>query len=153
MLSNLYNKTYTIINRIPRDENTVAAGSYVKHKLDMCSKRGGVYDKSSGTMVYKDNSWTAYIGDWEDYRPPHWLEGGYYQISEEEKADYFTVAVGDLLIFSDITDEVPANLNEFNALKEKYKDIGGIISSVEVFIQYKTNGEPWKTNHIEAIKG
>lgn len=152
-LSNLNNQVFTLINRVPRDKDTVATGSYVKHTLKNCGKKDGIYDRSSGTMAYAANTWTAYIGDWEGYKPPHWLEDGYYTISEEEKADCFTVAVGDLLIFADIPDEAPMSLNEFNAMKEKYKDMGGIISSVEVYIQYKLSGEPWKTNHIEAIKG
>lgn len=152
-LSDFNNQVFTLINRVPRDTETSATGSYIKHVLKNCGKKSGIYDRASGTMAYSANSWTAYLYDWKAYKPANWLDGGYYQMSAEEKANYFTVAVGDLLIFADIQDEKPATLNEFNAIKERYKDIGGIISSFEVYIQYKPNGEPWNTNHIEAVKG
>ena len=70
-----------------------------------------------------------------------------------DKGNFYTANVGDLIIFADIPDEVPETISEFTALTQKYKDIGGIISGVNVFINYKPDGTPWKTNHIELIKG
>ena len=104
-------------------------------------------------MVYKANSFTAFIYDWEQYKAPHWLEGGYYLLPDDKKSDFFTANTNDLIIFADIPDEAPTTTTEFTALTQKYKDIGGLISGVNVYINHKPNGEPWRTNHIELIKG
>ena len=152
-LSNLAGEIFTIINQIPESSHVSTRKQWIKNKLVNCGKRDGIYDQSSGTMAYKANTWTAYIYDWQNYRPPHWLEKGYYSLAEEEKTGFFTVAVGDLIVFADIPDDVPTNISEFNALKKKYESMGGIITGQEVYINYKPDGKPWRTNHIEAIKG
>ena len=104
-------------------------------------------------MVYKANTFTAYIYDWEQYKSPNWLNGGYYALADKDKGNYFTVNIGDLIVFADIPDTVPTTLQEFQTLVTKYKDNGGTVSSAQAYINYKSNGTPWKTNHIEAIKG
>ena len=152
-LSNLNNQVFTIINQIPTSQTISTKVAWEKYKLTDCGKRDGLYDKSSGTMAYKANTWTAYIGGWQEYKTPTWLDGGYYALPDDEKVEHYTANVGDLLIFSDITDEAPATLQEFTALRDKYKDMGGIITGQEVYVNYKPNGTPWKTNHIELIKG
>lgn len=53
--------------------------------------QNGIYDRTSGSMVYKANTFTAYINDWEVYRPPNWLDGGYYVLSDDEKENCFTI--------------------------------------------------------------
>ena len=150
-LSNLNGQVFTIINQIPTSATVSTKTVWKKYKLTNCGKRDGLYDKSSGTMAYRANTWTAYIGNWQQYKPPTWLDGGYYALSD--KTGVYTANVGDLLIFADIPDEVPTTLQEFIALRDKYKDIGGIITGQEIYINYKPNGTPWKTNHIELVKG
>ena len=151
--SNLNGQVFTIINQIPTSQTVTTKIAWKKYKLTDCGKRDGLYDKSSGTMAYRANTWTAYISDWQQYKPPTWLGGGYYALSDNEKAEYYTANVGDLIIFADVADTTPTTLQEFNALRDKYKDIGGVITSQEVYIKHKPNGTPWKTNHIELIKG
>lgn len=153
ILSNLSHETFTIINQIPQAPNIATKIKWKKYTLKGCDKKDGLYDKSSGTMVYKTNSFTAYIYDWLHYKKPNWLEDGYYAMADIDKGNFYTANVGDLIIFADIPDEVPETISEFTALTQKYKDIGGIISGVNVFINYKPDGTPWKTNHIELIKG
>ena len=152
-LSNLNGQVFTIINQIPTSQTVATKTAWKVYRLTDCGKRDGLYDKSSGTMAYKANTWTAYINDWQQYKPPTWLADGYYALSDAEVAEHYTANVGDLLIFEDITDEAPTTLKEFTALRDKYKDIGGIITGQEVYVNYKPNGTPWKTNHIECIKG
>lgn len=152
-LSNLHRETFTIINQIPQSASIATKTAWKKHILTKCGKQNGLYDKSSGTMIYRANSWTAYIFDWQGYKQPNWLDGGYYMLSDEEKDNYFTANVGDLLIFGEIPDAAPTTIQEFNALATKYKDNGGIITGNEVYINYKPDGTPWKMNHIELIKG
>ena len=152
-LSDLNGQVFTIINQIPQSQTVATKTAWKKHTLTDCGKRDGLYDKSSGTMLYRANAWTAYIQNWQRYKKPNWLDGGYYALTEDEKEEYFTVNVGDLLIFADIPDAAPATLQEFNVLRDKYKDMGGVITGAEVYISYKPNGTPWATNHVEAIKG
>lgn len=151
-LSDLDTDIFTIINQIPSSQTIATKTAWKKHRLVKCSKKDGIYDKSNGQMAYKANTWTAYIKDWQSYRKPLWVDGGYYTLTENDKDKYFTVNVGDLLIFADIADNAPLSIQEFNALKDKYKDCGGVITGTEVYINYKNNGEPWRTNHIEVIK-
>ena len=153
MLSNLKSEIFTIINQIPQSEEVATKKEWRKHTLNCCGKTDGILDKSSGTMIYKANSFTAYIFDWQKYLPPNWLDGGYYALSADEKCSFYTVNVNDLIIFADIPDDAPTTTAEFIALTQKYKDIGGLISGVNVYVNYKLDGTPWRTNHIELIKG
>lgn len=138
-LSDLKGCVFTLIHQ-------AGAEKWMLFRLFDCGKRDGVFDRSGNQMVYRANSWTAFLGDWERYRKPG-------QLSEEEsKKGFFTVSPGDLLIFSDVADGVPTSIREFSALREKYRNNGGVISSVEVYIRYRPDGTPWKTNHIEVMR-
>ena len=76
MLSNLNHETFTIINQIPQAANVATKIKWKKYTLKNCDKRDGLYDKSSGTMVYKSNSFTAYISDWQHFKKANWLKDG-----------------------------------------------------------------------------
>ena len=149
-LSKLMNKTFTIINRIPTSDRNAHIAEYKKYTLYGCDVQDGFFDKSSGTMVYKSNVWTAWVGDWQHYKPPTWTDGGYYN---DAKDGYYTANNGDLLIFADIPDAAPTNEQEFQKLTVKYKNMSGLIITARAYINYKANGKPWKTNHIELTKG
>lgn len=152
-LSNLNNKTFTIINRIPISCDNAQIAEYHKCKLKGCDVRNSFADKTSGTIVSKANTWTAYVSDWEHYKAPVWHKGGFYALGN--KSGFYTAQNGDLLIFADITDEVPKSSREFQALIGKYKDLGGIITQASAYISYRDEEKqiPWRTNHIEIIKG
>lgn len=152
MLSNLYNQTFTIINQIPTSQTNGKKCKWVKHTLRQCDKVCGIYDKTSGAMFLSDTTYTVYTRSWQNYRPPTWIDGGYYTLSDNVKQDYFTAAGGDLVIFSNINDPVPTDGEEYDALIEKYAKMGGTVSDVEEYINYKPDGAPWRTNHIEIIK-
>ena len=152
-LSNLNNQVFTIINQIPTNATTATKTAWKKYRLTNCGKSDGLHDESSKTMAYTANTWTAYISDWQQYKSPTWINSGYYALSDTDKAEYYTANVGDLIIFADVADTTPTTLQEFNALRDKYKDMGGIITGQEVYINYKPNGTPCNSNHIELIKG
>ena len=154
-LSRLKDKTFTIINRIPTSATNAQIIAYKKHILSGCDVQTGFYDKTSGTMIYKANTWTAWLSDWKNYRVPSWLENGYYSMASDVKDNFYTANNGDLLIFADIPDIVPNTTQEFQALVTKYKDLGGLITSANAYINYhdKEHKKPWKINHIELIKG
>lgn len=153
MMSNLFSETFTIINQIPQSQAVPTKVRWKKHFITKCDRRDGIFDKSTGTMAYKANAWTVWCKDWENYRPPIWTADGYYTLGDDEKDDYFTANVGDLVVFAEIPDVEPTNLQEFQALVTKYKDNGGVISQAQSYINFKPDGTPWATNHIEMIKG
>lgn len=153
MLSNLKHETFTIINQIPQSASISTKVRWRKSTLHRCDKTDGIYDKTTDTIVRKANTFTAYISEWERFRPANWIGDGYYAMADADKDGFYTANVGDLIIFADIPDVEPVSAAEFSALVQKYKDLGGIISGVNAYINYKPNGEPWKTNHIELVKG
>ena len=151
-LSNLYDKTFTIINQIPTSQTIATKIAWVKHTVEHCDKSDGIFDKSTGNMVYKANTFTVYLRDWQNYREPNFSESGYYSLYSTEK-ELYTAAVGDLVIFRGIDDPAPTTIKEFNDLRTKYANEGGILTGVEAFINYHSDLSPWRTNHIELIRG
>lgn len=151
-LSNLFDKTFTVINQIPTSQTVATKIAWVKHTISGCDVVSGIYDKSTGNMVYKANTFTAYLKNWHNYREPNFSEHGYYSIYKTDKTLY-TANVGDLVIFREIDDPAPTTLKEYNDLKMKYSKESGEASTVEAFINYHNDKTPWRTNHIELIRG
>ena len=145
MLSNLCGKTFTIINQIPESDNRRKKVAWRMRKIKNCGKVGGVYDRSSGTMVKTSGEYTVYIKEPESYVSP----AEYYA---SDNTDKFTLGKGDFIIFDDVDDAVPKNGDEYDALIDKYSDNGMTVSDFEIYINHKPDGTPWKTNHIEVIK-
>ena len=152
-LSDLNTDVYTIINQIPASSTSAAKTAWKKHFLTKCDKKEGLYDQSKEAMVYDANAFTVFCGNWQDYRKPLFVDGGYYALPEDEKERYFTVRPKDFIIFAKVDDAAPETTAEFMALKNKYADYGGEITGAEVYINYHPDGTPWRTNHIEIIKG
>ena len=152
-MTKLFTDKCTIINQIPTSQTNRAKIAWKKHVITQCDIRNGFYDRSTDTMVYKAGSWEVLTKDWAKYLSPTWVDGGYYTVPDIDKDSYFTVGVGDLLIFAEISDPVPTNTTEFNELRSKYENMGGIITGHEVYMHFKPNGSPWNTNHIKIIKG
>lgn len=138
--------------QIPTSASIATKSKWIKYTLKGCDKTDGVYDKTSDTIVNKATSWTVYVKDWQSWRAPSWVGGGYYAQTALEKQNTYTIAVGDLIVFDDVDDVAPSSVAEFNALVNKYKNNGGTVTSSEAFINYK-GSTPWKTNHIEAVRG
>lgn len=152
-LTDLFSEAFTIINQVPTSQSNSAIREWKKHVIRQCDKRDGIFDRATGTMAYKANSWTVSCKDWQTYRKPLWVDGGYYALTEYDKDRYWTANVGDLIIFADVDDVAPTTTQEFVALRTKYQNNGGTISSAQDYINYKPNGKAWKTNHIEMVKG
>lgn len=153
MMSDLFSETFTIINQIPQSQTQANKVKWKKHFIKQCDRRNGIFDKSNGTMAYKANAWSVWCKDWKKYKPPIWTAGGYYALGDDEKDDFFTANIGDLIIFAEIPDVEPTTVQEFQALVTKYKDNGGTITQAQSYINYHANGTTWATNHIEMIKG
>lgn len=153
MMSDLFSETFTIINQIPQSSTVATKVKWFKHIIHSCDRRDGIFDRSTSTMAYKANAWTVWCKQWDNYRPPMWVNDGYYALADDEKADFWTANVGDLIIFAEIEDVEPTSVTEYQALITKYKDYGGTITQAQPYINYKPDGTAWKTNHIEMIKG
>lgn len=155
MMSDLFSETFTIINQVPISQTNPdkTKTKYKKHFIHNCGKRNGIFDKSNGTMAYRANAWTVWCKDWKLYKPPIWTDDGYYTLGDDEKDDFFTANVGDLVVFAEIPDVEPTTVQEFQTLVTKYKDNGGTITQAQSYINYHAGGTPWATNHIEMIKG
>lgn len=151
MMINFNTETFTIINQIPTSQDVSKKIKWIKHTIDKCSKHDGIYDKTNNQMINRVNTWTAYIGDWQSYKKPSW-NNGYYSLADDEKENFFTINIGDLIIFDTIDDTTPTTLQEFKDLCDKYRDNGGTVSNTQAYISYKANGEGFRTNHIEAVK-
>ena len=152
MLSNLYDQTFTMINQIPASQDNPAKTAWTKRLLAGCDKVDGIYDKSSGGIVFKSSAFTVYCKDWEKYRAPLFTADGYYSLYRSDETLY-TANIGDLILFAAVDDPAPASVAEFNALRDKYRNCGGVITACECYINYKPDGTPWRTNHIEIVKG
>lgn len=152
-LSNLNVGTFTIINQIPTSPTNPTKRTWKKYVLTGCAKKAGIYDKSKEAMVYDANAFTVFCNNWQSYKEPLFTDGGYYALPESEMDNFFTIKPKDLIIFAEIADSAPTTTAEFMALKSKYADCGGEITGAEVYIQYRSNGTPWRTNHIEILKG
>lgn len=155
MLSKLYCDRFTLICRIPVSAENNRTRLFEKHILSECAKHSGVYDRTTGTMFRGDNTFTVHTRDWRRYRAPIWTEGGYYALSDADRRGLYTVNRGDLLIFGEIAEEAPADVDEFDALTEKYALAGGTVSEAAACIAYRDELKliPWRTNHIRIIKG
>lgn len=155
MLSDLYCEKFTLICRIPTAPENNRVRLFIKHILTGCAKHDGIYDRTTGTVFRGDNTFTVHTRDWWRYRAPAWAEGRYYALSDNEKAGLYTVSRGDLLIFGEIAEDAPKDIDEFDALAEKYALIGGTVSEAAACIAYRDAQKriPWRTNHIKIIKG
>ena len=155
MLSDLYCEKFTIICRIPVSEQNNKTRIFIKHILSGCAKHDGIYDRTTGVLFRSDNAFTVHTRDWRRYRAPIWTVGGYYALSDDEKKEFYTANRGDLIIFKEISEDAPEDIDEFDALAEKYASFGGVVSEAAACIAYKDaqRRAPWRTNHIKIIKG
>lgn len=148
MLTNLFDKTFTVINQIPKSNFSGQKVSWEKHVLKGCACTGGIYDKSKKAISLSGGKFTVYIKNVEKFKPPCFAEkaeDGYYSAPRDKRADFFTLGKGDLIVFDIIPDEVPKSVEEYDALIEKYGTNMMTVSGYEVF-----NVKDWRTNHIEV---
>lgn len=152
-LTDLFAETFTIINQIPTSATNPAKIVWKVSKIKRCSRHNGIYDQSAGGMGYKADAWTVRCKEWQSYRPPMWTENGYYTIPDDEKSAFYTASVGDLVVFADISDPAPTSVAEFNALVQKYRNNGGVLTAAESYVHHDAAGIPWETNHIKMVRG
>lgn len=142
-MKDLFTHKCTIYNVIPKNGNVAAVYGNMR-VVDRCFFEGNTISKINGTIIQNVYSKYFYTKDIQHYLPPLWVPGGYYSLHDVEKANYFTVATGDIIILAEVNDIV-ANSSQFNDLKTKYKDQIIIVTSTGANI----NG--LETDHIMAV--
>lgn len=152
-LSDLSGNTFTLINQVPQSAGDPSVRIWVKRRIKGCQKRDGLYAGANDHTVFDKSAFTVFCNSWQSYRPPLFTDGGFYALSDTAKEPFFTVNPRDFIIFADVADNAPQSNAEFAALKKKYAGMGGVITGAEVYVQYKPNGTPWRTNHIEMTGG
>lgn len=154
MLSDLYDSIFTIVNQIPQSDFSNKKVLWEMHTLKRCARIGGVYDKTQKNLVLTEGKFTVYIDQADNFRPPHFVKKGdfmtsrdfgYYAIPADKRNGFFTACKGDLIVFDNVMDMTPTNIDEYDALIEKYSGNSMTVSDFEVFYV-----DGWKTNHIEV---
>ncbi len=144
-MTDLNTKSFTIYNTIPGTDDSNPSYGW-RHVVHKCNKQQGFRKIISGDAVTTANKTTFFCKDFGAYLPPTSLPGGYYALPAEKRAEHFTLAVGDLIVFAVVEDEINHNKSsELNDLKKKYSQISMTVQEAFAYL----NG--MRTDHLEAI--
>ena len=126
--TDLFNSKVTIYNDIPSDG--VNARRFDRFVIDLCNIQKGVLQNADGTIEKVVNAITITTKDTEHYKSS--LEYRYLPIDEKE--NYYTVQVNDVVIFGEV-DDVATTRRELDSLLEtKYKNNGFLVTAVNEYI-------------------
>ena len=126
-LTNLWKHKVTIYNDIPK--NAVEERHFDRFAIEKCNIQGGIVHEADGTISNIVNAKTVITKDIEHYKSP--ME--YANIPVDMREQYYTVQVGDFIVFGDVADVV-TTASEFSQLQNKYKNNGMKVTSVAVNI-------------------
>ena len=126
-MTDLWKHKVTIYNDISAD--AVNARRFDRFVIDKCNIQGGIVSKADGTIENIVNAVTVTTKDVERYKQP--LE--YAKLPVDMKEKFFTVQVGDFIVFGEV-DDVVSTSREFAELQNKYADNGIVVRSVSVNI-------------------
>lgn len=123
----LFSKKVTIYNDI--SANDTEPRHFDRFIIDKCSIQGGYVNKSDNTIQNIVNAKTVITKDTEHYKSPF----EYASLPDDERDNYYTVQVGDFIVFKAVDDEI-TTAQEFAQLQLKYKDSGIKITTVQANI-------------------
>jgi hypothetical protein len=126
-LKDLFTNKVTIYNDIPK--TAVEERHFDRFVVDLCNIQGGVVSKTDGTIENIVNAQTIITTDVKRYKSP--LE--YATIPVDLREDFFTVQIGDFIVFDEIEDIVTTS-RDFAELQSKYADNGMVVRSVSANI-------------------
>lgn len=126
-MTDLFTKKVTIYNDIPK--TAVEERHFDRFVIDLCNIQGGVVSKTDGTIENIVNAQTIITRDVKRYKSP--LE--YVTIPVDLREDFFTVQIGDFIVFDEVEDIVTTS-REFSELQSKYADNGMVVRSVSANI-------------------
>ena len=127
-MTDLFSSKVTIYNDIPSDG--VNARRFDRFVIDLCNIQKGILQNADGTIEKVVNAITITTKDTEHYKSS--LEYRYLPIDEKE--NYYTVQVNDVVIFGEV-DDVATTRRELDSLLEtKYKNNGFLITAVNEYL-------------------
>lgn len=126
-MTDFYTDKVTIYNDITSAGETERR--FDRFILDKCSVQGGYISKTDGTIQNIVNAVNVLTKRTDTYKPP----SEYYQLPIKDHNKYYTVQVGDFVVFG-VVDDVVTSSKEFEALQKKYVNNSMIITSVSVNI-------------------
>jgi hypothetical protein len=125
---NFFDKKVTIYNDIPSDG--VNARRFDRFVIDKCNIQKGILQNADGTIEKVVNAITITTKDTEHYKTS--LEYRYLPIDEKE--NYYTVQVNDVVIFGEVDDVATTRRELDTLLEEKYKNNGFLVTAVNEYI-------------------
>ena len=127
-MTDFFIQKVTIYNDIPSDG--VNARRFDRFVIDKCNIQKGILQNADGTIEKVVNAITITTKDTEHYKSS--LEYRYLPIDEKE--NYYTVQVNDVVIFGEV-DDVATTRRELDSLLEtKYKNNGFLITAVNEYL-------------------
>lgn len=126
-MTDLFTKKVTIYNDIKK--NGIEERHFDRFVIDLCNIQGGVVSKTDGTIENIVNAQTIITKDVKRYKSP--LE--YATIPVDLREDFFTVQIGDFIVFDEVEDIVTTS-REFSELQSRYADNGMVVRSVSANI-------------------
>lgn len=126
-MTDFYTEKVTIYNDITSDGETERR--FDRFVLDKCSVQRGYISKTDGTVQNIVNAVNVLTKKIDNYKPP----SEYYKLSPELHDKFYTVQVGDFVVFGEV-DDIVSSSKEFEALQRKYVNNSMIITSVSVNI-------------------
>lgn len=126
-LTSLYKQKVTIYNDVAK--TAVEERHFDRFVIDKCNIQGGIVNEADGTITNIVNANTVITRDVSHYKSP--ME--YSQTPIDKRAEYYTVQVGDFIVFGEV-DDVVTTASEFSQLQSKYKNNGMKVTSVAVNI-------------------
>lgn len=126
-MTDFFTKKVTIYNDIPK--TAIEERHFDRFVIDLCNIQGGVVSKADGTIENIVNAQTIITKDVKRYKSP--LE--YATIPVDLREDFFTVQIGDFIVFDEI-EYIVTTSREFAELQSKYADNGMVVRSVSANI-------------------
>lgn len=126
-MTELYDSKVTIYNDIPKSDDDER--HFDRFVLEHCNIQGGVLAKIDGTIENVVNAISVITRDVKAFKPL----AEYMILSEEERKQYFTLNIGDMVVLEAVTDEVKTNA-DFGALVKKYANNGFVVRSISANI-------------------
>lgn len=122
-LTNLWTQKVTIYNDM---QATVAENRHFdRFVIEKCNIQGGRVSKADGTVENIVNAQTVYTKYVEHYREPR----EYALLPVDRRNEYFTVQIGDFVIFGEV-DDIVENSLDYATLQKKYANNGFKVTSV-----------------------
>lgn len=122
-----YNSTITIYNRISSKDSGTKKEQWQRNVLSHCFFKMSMTQNQSGTESSNKNTYIVRIPQTEKYKPyEEWVT-----LEEEERNNYFTISLGDIIIKNEVLDIIDGNAgNTATQVLNRHKPNGFRITSL-----------------------